>query len=101
MHITTAITCNTVMKQITTTLFAVLRRCLYSMDQKILLGFLLIYAYIDAVLSSKSNNLLLSNVISRILCSERYICKYTLYFRLIQSHLTKLKAFFLLFFYLK
>ena len=100
MYITTAVKCNTVMKQITT-LFAVLRRCLYSIDQKILLEFLLLYAYIDAVLSSKSNNWLLSNVISRILCSERYICKYTLYFRLIQSHLTKLKAFFLLFFYLK
>ena len=70
----------TVVKQITT-LFAVPRRCLYSIDQKILLGFLLIYAYTDAVLSSKSNNLLLSNVISRILCSEWYICKYTLYFR--------------------
>ena len=54
MYIPTVVKCNTVMKQITT-LFAVLRRCLYSIDQKILLGFLLIYAYIDAVLSSKSN----------------------------------------------
>lgn len=84
------------MKQITT-LFAVLRRCLYSIDQKKLLEFLLIYAYIDTVLSSKSNNWLLSNVISRIPCSERYICKYTSYFRLLQSQLIKLKAFFLCF----
>ena len=55
----------------------------------------------DTVLSSKSNNWLLSNVTSRILCSEQYICKYTLYFRLLQSQLTKLKASFLLFFLFK
>ena len=48
----------------------------------------------DTVLSSKSNNWLLSNVISRILCSELYICKYTSHLRLLQSQSTKLKAFF-------
>ena len=84
MYITTAVKCNTEMKKITT-LFAVPRRYLYSINQKILLDFLLIYAYIDAVLSSKSNNWLLSNIISRILCIEQYICKYTLYYRLLQS----------------
>ena len=96
MYIPTVVKCNTVMKQITT-LFAVLRRCLYSIDQKILLGFCsytrtqMLSYQVRAILQQY---LLLSNVISRILCSERYICKYTLYFRLIQSHLTKLKAFF-------
>ena len=70
---------------------------LYLIDQKILLEFLLIYAYMDTVLSSKSNNWLLGIVISRILCSERCICKYTLYYRLLQSQLTKLKALYLLF----
>ena len=84
MYITTAVKYNTEMKQITTS-FAVLRRCLYSIDQKLLFEFLLIYAYMDTVLSSKSNNWLISKVISRILFSERYICKYTLYFRLLQS----------------
>ena len=92
MYVTAAVKCNTKMKQITT-LRAVLRRCLYSIDQILLLEFLLIYAYMDTVLSSKSNNWLLSNVSSRILCSERYICKYTLYFRLLQSQLTKFKLF--------
>ena len=52
MYITTAVKCNTKMKQITP-LFAVLRRCLYSIDEKLLLEFLLIYAYMDTVLSSK------------------------------------------------
>ena len=71
--------CNTKMKQ-STALFAILRRCLYLIDQKLLLEFLLIYADVDTVLSSKSTNWLLSNVASHILCIEQYLCKYMLYY---------------------
>ena len=71
--------CNTKMKQ-STALSAILRRCLYLIDQKLLLEFLLIYADMDTVLSSKSTNWLLRNVAGHILCIEQYICKYTLYY---------------------
>ena len=70
------------MKQITA-LFVVLRRCLHSIDQKILLEFLLIYVYIDAVLSSIRAiighlvmSLAVSSALNSIFVNTRYIIDY-------------------------
>ena len=68
------------MKQ-STALFAILRRCLHLIDQKLLLKFSLIYADMDTVLSSKSTNWLLSNVaisfaLNSIFVNTRYIIDY-------------------------
>ena len=82
MYITTAVKCNTKMKQITT-LFAVLRRCLYSIDQKLLLEFLLIYAYtwilfyeVRATIGYLVMSLAVSSAVNGMFVNTRYIFDY-------------------------